>query len=112
MLRPEATKENQCIFDSRTNFICEMIRELKTLMAVAREGTFAAAGEQIGLTQAAVSAQMQRLEAGLGFGLLDRPGGSARLNAMGHQTLEQAQQLLALYSNLGSSNAGQRASVP
>jgi DNA-binding transcriptional LysR family regulator len=40
-----------------------MIRELKTLLAVAREGTFAAAGDKIGLTQAAVSAQMQRLEA-------------------------------------------------
>ncbi len=86
-----------------------MIRELKTLMAVAREGTFAAAGEQIGLTQAAVSAQMQRLEAELGFQLFDRTGRSARLNAMGHQTLAQTQQLLVLYSNLGSSNAGQRA---
>ena len=88
-----------------------MIRELKTLMAVAREGTFAAAGEQIGLTQAAVSAQMQRLEAELGFQLFDRTGRSARLNAMGHQTLGQAQQLLALYSSLGSSNAGQQAAV-
>ena len=88
-----------------------MIRELKTLMAVAREGTFAAAGEQIGLTQAAVSAQMQRLEAELGFQLFDRTGRAARLNAMGHQTLAQAQELLRLYSNLGSSNAGQRATV-
>jgi len=88
-----------------------MIRELKTLTAVAREGTFAAAGAQIGLTQAAVSAQMQRLEAELGFPLFDRTGRSARLNAMGHQTLAQAQELLRLYSNLGSSTAGQRAPV-
>jgi DNA-binding transcriptional LysR family regulator len=83
-----------------------MIRELKTLMAVAREGTFAAAGEQIGLTQAAVSAQMQRLEAELGFPLFDRTGRSARLNAQGHQMLAQAQELLLLYSNLGSSPTG------
>ena len=88
-----------------------MIRELKTFMAVAREGTFASAGEKIGLTQAAVSAQMQRLEAELGFQLFDRTGRSARLNAMGHQTLAQAQELLRLYGNLGSSNAGQRATV-
>ena len=88
-----------------------MIRELKTLMAVAREGTFAAAGEQIGLTQAAVSAQMQRLEADLGFQLFDRTGRSARLNAMGHQTLAQAQELLRLYNELGSSNTGQPATV-
>lgn len=88
-----------------------MIRELKTLMAVAREGTFAAAGERIGLTQAAVSAQMQRLEAELGFQLFDRTGRAARLNAMGQQTLAQAQELLLLYSSLGSSNTGQRATV-
>jgi len=88
-----------------------MIRELKTLLAVAREGTFAAAGEQIGLTQAAVSAQMQRLEAELGFQLFDRTGRSARLNALGHQTLAQAQELLRLYGNLGSSDAGQQASA-
>lgn len=88
-----------------------MIRELKTLMAVAREGTFAAAGERIGLTQAAISAQMQRLEAELGFPLFDRTGRSARLNAQGQQTLAQAQELLRLYGDLGSSKAGQRAST-
>lgn len=71
-------------------------------MAVAREGTFASAGEKIGLTQAAVSAQMQRLEAELGFQLFDRTGRSARLNAMGHQTLAQAQELLRLYSRSGA----------
>ena len=59
-----------------------MIRELKTLVAVAREGTFAAAGQKIGLTQAAVSAQMQRLEGELGFELFDRSGRSARLNSI------------------------------
>ena len=88
-----------------------MIRELKTLVAVAREGTFAAAGERIGLTQAAVSAQMQRLEAELGFQLFDRTGRSARLNAMGQQTLAQAQELIRLYANLGSSDAGQLGTV-
>ncbi|EPM97022.1 LysR family transcriptional regulator, partial [Pseudomonas syringae pv. actinidiae ICMP 18804] len=60
-----------------------MIKELKTLIAVAREGTFAAAGDRIGLTQAAVSAQMQRLEAQLGVELFDRKGRSAQLNRMG-----------------------------
>ena len=88
-----------------------MLRELKTLLAVAREGTFAAAGDQIGLTQAAVSAQMQRLEAELGFQLFDRTGRSARLNAAGHQTLSQAQELLRLYGNLGSSDAGKQAAA-
>ncbi|SEE63311.1 LysR substrate-binding domain-containing protein [Pseudomonas kilonensis] len=88
-----------------------MIKELKTLIAVAREGTFAAAGNKIGLTQAAVSAQIQRLEAELGFEIFDRKGRSAHLNRMGHQILLQAQELLRLYDNLGASPAGLAPSV-
>ncbi|AOJ37664.1 LysR family transcriptional regulator [Burkholderia lata] len=88
-----------------------MIRELKTLVAVAREGTFAAAGNRIGLTQAAVSAQMQRLEAELGFALFDRQGRSARLNEMGHHVLDQAQALIGLYENLSSTSPGSPAAV-
>jgi|UniRef100_UPI000D3AA408 DNA-binding transcriptional LysR family regulator len=84
-----------------------MIRELRTLLAVAREGTFSAAGEKIGLTQAAVSAQMQRLESELGFALFDRTGRSAQLNAAGRQTLAQAEELLRLYGNLGADAVGQ-----
>ena len=79
-----------------------MIRELKTLIAVCREGTFAAAGKQIGLTQAAVSAQMQRLERELGYELFDRKGRAAQLNARGRQTLSQAQELIRLYASLGA----------
>ncbi|VVP59072.1 HTH-type transcriptional regulator YofA [Pseudomonas fluorescens] len=88
-----------------------MIKELKTLIAVAREGTFAAAGNKIGLTQAAVSAKIQRLEAELGFEIFDRKGRSAHLNRMGHQILLQAQELLRLYENLGSTTVGLPASV-
>jgi DNA-binding transcriptional LysR family regulator len=82
-----------------------MIRELRTLIAVAREGTFAAAGEKIGLTQAAVSAQMQRLEAELGLTLFDRTGRSARLNGVGQETLARATELVRLYGQLGSQQA-------
>src|SRR5262245_48083579 len=88
-----------------------MIRELKTFVAVAREGTFAAAGDKVGLTQAAVSAQMQRLEGELGFARFDRTGRSARLNPMGHQTLARAQDLIRLYNELGSRRAGRPATV-
>lgn len=88
-----------------------MIRELKTLVAVAREGTFAAAGNRIGLTQAAVSAQMQRLEAELGYPLFERKGRAAQLNRKGHHTLLQAQDLIRLYDNLGSTDSGETANV-
>lgn len=89
-----------------------MIRELKTLIAVTREGTFAAAGKQIGLTQAAVSAQMQRLEAELGYPLFDRSARAARLNSRGHQIVEQAQELIRLYGNLGARETGPAAAAP
>ena len=88
-----------------------MIRELKTFVAVAREGTFAAAGQQIGLTQAAVSAQMKRLEDELGFTLFDRTGRAARLNRRGQQTLAQAQALIQLYGQLGSRQRTQEPAV-
>ncbi|OWT56891.1 LysR family transcriptional regulator [Candidimonas nitroreducens] len=83
-----------------------MIRELKTFIAVAQEGSFAAAGNKIGLTQSAVSAQMQRLENELGLALFERAGRSARISTAGRQVLEQAQELVRLYSHLGSAQAG------
>lgn len=88
-----------------------MIRELKTLIAVSTEGTFTAAGNKIGLTQAAVSAQMQRLEEYLGFPLFDRTGRSAKLNTAGLQTLSQAGELIRLASSLGSRDVGQPGGV-
>jgi DNA-binding transcriptional LysR family regulator len=77
-----------------------MLRELQTFIAVARHGTFAGAGAQIGLTQSAVSAQMQRLEAHLGVKLFDRTGRSATLNKAGKRTLELADELIALFARL------------
>lgn len=78
-----------------------MLRELKTLIAVARYGTFAAAGVRIGLTQSAISSQMQRLEEDLGIQLFLRTGRSAILNAAGHQAVELATQMLELYGRMG-----------
>lgn len=88
-----------------------MIRELQTLVAISREGTFAAAGNKIGLTQAAVSAQIARLESELGLVLFDRIGRTARLNKMGQQVLHQANELIRLYNNLGTHPKGPLAAV-
>lgn len=77
-----------------------MIRELRTFLAVVQHGTFGSAGYQIGLTQSAVSAQIQRLEEELGFLLFDRTGRSAVLNAAGRQTVKLAEELLAVYAKL------------
>jgi len=79
-----------------------VLRELQTLLAVVRHGSFAAAGERIGLTQSAVSAQMQRLESQLGHALFDRDGRSAKLNARGRETAARAEQIVALWQDLGA----------
>ncbi|WP_068828911.1 LysR family transcriptional regulator [Pseudomonas sp. BMS12] len=82
-----------------------MLRELKTFVAVARHGTFAAAGQYVGLTQSAVSAQMRVLEQGLGLRLFDRSGRAAVLNAAGRHALPLAEQMLALYAEMARPEA-------
>jgi DNA-binding transcriptional LysR family regulator len=71
-----------------------LIRELQTLLIVAEQGSFASAGERIGLTQGAVSLQMQRLEDHLGYPIFDRSGRSAVLNLAGRQVVEHASLLI------------------
>lgn len=78
-----------------------MIPELRTFIAVASHGTFAAAGERIGLTQSAVSSQIKRLEESLGFALFDRTGRSTTLNTAGGETLARAEEIVALFAKLG-----------
>lgn len=77
-----------------------MIPELKTLVAVARFGTFAAAGDRIGLTQAAVSGQMKRLEERLGVTLFERTGRSATLNMAGLRILERAKSIISMFEHI------------
>jgi DNA-binding transcriptional LysR family regulator len=80
-----------------------MLRELKTFVCVVRRGTFAAAGQHVGLTQSAVSAQMRVLEEHLGAPLFDRTGRSVVLNAAGRHALPLAEQILALYAQMALS---------
>lgn len=87
-----------------------MLSELKTFIAVSQYGTFSAAGARIGLTQSAVSAQMQRLEEELGFALFDRTGRSATLNSAGRETLALAEELMTLYARLSERGADAGAS--
>lgn len=79
-----------------------MIPELRTLIAVARHGTFAAAGDRVGLTQAAVSGHIRRLEEALGFSLFERTGRSATLNAAGLRTLERAEDIVGRFDVLAN----------
>lgn len=76
------------------------LRALRTLTVIARKGSFSAAAEQLGLTQAAVSLQMKGLEAELDAELFERSGRSPRLNAAGRLALARAGEILALYDGL------------
>lgn len=79
-----------------------MIRELRTFVCAARRGTFAAAGQQVGLTQSAVSAQIKHLEDALGVKLFDRTGRSATLNAAGQRAVPLAEEILEIFSRMGT----------
>ncbi|MEN3259413.1 LysR family transcriptional regulator [Sodalis endosymbiont of Spalangia cameroni] len=77
-----------------------MLRELYTFIAVTRYGTFSAAGQRIGLTQSAVSAQIRLLEQHLGMRLFDRSGRAAVLNANGQRVLPLAQEIVTLFGRM------------
>lgn len=81
-----------------------MLREIRTFVAVARHGTFAAAGMHIGLTQSAVSAQIRNLEEALGVRLFDRTGRQAVLNAAGERTLPLAREMLDLFARMAAAD--------
>ncbi|MFA7403571.1 MAG: LysR family transcriptional regulator [Pelobacteraceae bacterium] len=76
------------------------LRNLRILSAIATKGSFAAAAENIGLTQSAVSLQIKNLEEELGVQLFERSGRSPKLNACGRLVLERAREILAIYDGI------------
>ena len=78
------------------------IRTLKTFLAVARCGTFAAAGKQIGLTPAAVGLQIRALEEDLNCQLFDRNARAAILNPAGRALVPELEALVQRYEALAS----------
>lgn len=78
------------------------IRTFKTFLAVARHGTFAAAGKEIGLTAAAVGLQMRGLEEELGRTLFDRGPRSVVLNVTGRKLVPEIEELVLRYEALAA----------
>lgn len=76
------------------------IRRLRTLVAIAETRTFSAAAEVVHVTHAAVSQQMQALEADLGVTLFDRSTRTPQLTPFAHQIVAKARTLVAEYDNL------------
>lgn len=76
------------------------LRSLRTLVAVASKGTFAAAADQLGLTQSAVSLQIRNLEQEFGVELFERTGRSPRINMNGRLLVERALEILYMYDGV------------
>jgi len=76
------------------------LRNLRILSAVASKGSFAAAADQLGLTQSAISLQVKNLEQELGVQLFERTGRSPRLNVNGRLVVERAREILSIYDGI------------
>ncbi|GBE43620.1 HTH-type transcriptional regulator GltR [bacterium BMS3Bbin10] len=76
------------------------IRLLKTFIAIASEGSFAAAADKLGLTQSAVSLQMKALEEEFRTELFDRTLRRPTINASGRELLARASEVVRLYDQL------------
>lgn len=75
-------------------------RVLQTFLAVAEEGSFAAAAHRVALTPSAVSLQMRTLEDELKRALFTRDGKTVALNAQGRALLPLAERMAALYAQM------------
>ena len=68
---------------------------LRTLLAIARHGTFQAAAERLNMTQPSVSARMRELENQLGSSLFRREGRRMTLTARARQLVLESEPVLA-----------------
>ncbi len=76
------------------------IRTLQTFLATARLGSFAAAGQEVGLTAAAVGLQVRALEEELGVALFDRSARAVVLNTEGRQRVPAIKELVERWQQL------------
>lgn len=80
------------------------IRTFKIFLAVAKHGTFAAAGAEIGLTAAAVGMQIRSLEEDLHLTLFDRSARAVVLNTSGRNLVPKIDDLVQRYESLGATD--------
>lgn len=79
------------------------LEQLRTLVAIARQESFAGAAVQLGRTQSAITQQMQRLEEKIGHALFEKQGRQKRLTDHGQRLLGYARHMLAIHDEaLGS----------
>jgi DNA-binding transcriptional LysR family regulator len=86
------------------------IRTLKSFLAVARLGSFSAAGKEIGLTAAAVGQQIRALEDELHKVLFDRSGRAIVLNTAGRGMVAPVKEVVTRYEALAAGQRGEQLS--
>jgi DNA-binding transcriptional LysR family regulator len=82
------------------------MRTLKVFLAVVRLGSFAAAGQAVGLTAAAIGQQMRSLEGELNQPLFSRSGRAVVLSPSGRRLVPEIEQLVARWELLASGAEG------
>jgi DNA-binding transcriptional LysR family regulator len=82
------------------------IRTLQTFLAAARLGSFAAAGQEVGLTAAAVGLQVRALEDEFGVALFDRSARAVVLNTEGRQRVAAVKDIVERWQQLHARRVG------
>ncbi|MBO1325467.1 LysR family transcriptional regulator [Acetobacter sp. TBRC 12305] len=77
-----------------------MISELRSFLMVAEAGSFSAAAKRIGLTQAAIGAQIRRLERELGYQVFDRSGWAVSLTRVGRSIIPTVEDIIGAFDRL------------
>jgi DNA-binding transcriptional LysR family regulator len=88
------------------------LRQLRTLATILDKGSFAAAGDRIGLSHAAISVQMNQLEATLEVDLFDRSSRPVALTAEGVRIARLASAVLDKVDDIRLEASGARSSGP
>ena len=86
------------------------LRQLRSLATILDRGSFVAAGERIGLSQAAISVQMRQLETTLGVDLFDRSSRPVALTAEGVRIARLAGEVLDKIANIKLEASGAKIS--
>ena len=86
------------------------LRQLRSLATILDSGSFAAAGNRIGLSQAAISVQMSQLEATLGAELFDRSSRPVALTAEGVRIARLAGEVIDKIENIRLEASGAKTS--
>ena len=84
---------------------------LLSLLKIVETGSFTKAGEQLGLTQSAVSQHIRHLEDTLHIKIFEHSGNQFRLTSEGEIVVRYAQRMVALYNNMEQALKNEREQI-